>query len=343
MLGEQFIDDDAAAADERERASPRRFLPLDVIVFVYTAWVMLLVGISRAHVLRSSRILFFHLAVLAVILLVPRRGAAWETSPPGERGWRKNLRAGTRFFRFSYPLLLVVFYFEEVEYTVRALFPDAPYWFEKYLYAADRRVFGELPSILLNNFVGLPQDEIFHGFYFSYYFILIGGVVVAWLGDGRSKHPAPGFQTTLTAAILSFFLSFVWYPFLPARGPWENPLLMATMTPFKGFLFTPIIETIIEHGAVSGGCFPSSHVAASWGVVFALARVRRKHALVLGFFALGMSFACVYTRYHHGVDVAAGFLLGLAGAFTAGLLERPGEDSQAGKSRTGLPGRSSGG
>ncbi len=102
------------------------------------------------------------------------------------------------------------------------------------------------------------------------------------------------------------------------------------MTPFKGFLFTPIIETIIEHGAVSGGCFPSSHVAASWGVVFALARVRRKHALVLGFFAVGMSFACVYTRYHHGVDAAAGFRLGLAGAFTAGLFERSGEDSQAG-------------
>jgi len=38
---------------------------------------------------------------------------------------------------------------------------------------------------------------------------------------------------------------------------------------------------------------------------------------VLGFFALGMSFACVYTRYHHAVDVPAGFLAGLFGALFA--------------------------
>jgi membrane-associated phospholipid phosphatase len=320
FLDELSVDGDRAA--RRQGASPRRFLPLDVIVFIYTAWVMLLVAIERVHVSRSDRILAFHLAVLAAILLIPRRGSAWESSPPEDGRWRKNLRDGLRFFRYSYPLLLVVFFFEEVQQTVHAVFPDAPYWFERYLYAADHRAFGELPSILLNPFVGLLQDEIFHGFYFSFYFILIGGVVVAWLGDGRSKHPAPGFQTTLTAAMLSFFLCFVWYPFLPARGPWENPLLMATMTPFKGIVFTPIIEKIIEHGAVSGGCFPSSHVAASWGVVLSLTRFRRKPALALGFLALGMSFACVYTRYHHGVDVAAGFFLGLAGAFAAHLLER---------------------
>lgn len=320
--------DDGTTVKERETGGIRsrsRFLPLDVIVLGYTAWVALLVGMEWSHVPHAGRIFAFHLVVLGAILLIPPRGAAWEHSPAGApRRW-KNLRGGLRFFRYSYPLLLVLFFFEEVQSTVHAVYPDAPYWFEKYLYSADRWLFGELPSLLVNPFVGLPQDEIFHGLYFSYYFILIGGVVLAWLGDGRSKHPAPGFQTTLTAAILSFFFCFVWYPFLPARGPWENPELMTMMTPFKGFFFTPIIEKIIEQGAVSGACFPSSHVAASWGIVLALARFRKKPALVLGFFAIGMSFACVYTRYHHGVDVAAGFLLGLAGAITARLLERPAE------------------
>ena len=37
-------------------------------------------------------------------------------------------------------------------------------------------------------------------------------------------------------------------------------------------------------------------------------------ALVLGFFALGLSLACVYTRYHHSVDVAAGFTAALVSA-----------------------------
>jgi membrane-associated phospholipid phosphatase len=199
---------------------------------------------------------------------------------------------------------------------VNAVRPDSPYWFETYLYSADRALFGELPSILLDPFVGLVQDELIHGFYLSYYFILVGGIVIAWLGDEGPK-PGRAFQTTLTSAIAAFVLCFVWYPFLPARGPWESPELMAAMTPFQGYFFTPLIEAIIERGAVSGGCFPSSHVAGSWGVVLGLLAFHRKRAAVLGFFALGMSLACVYTRYHHGVDVPAGFLMGALGALVA--------------------------
>lgn len=309
----------------QERARVRsRFLPLDFVVFAYTAWILVLVWVSKAHVAEAGRILSLHFLLLVVILALPPRGAPWETSSALAPRWKKNLRGGVRFFRYSYPLLLVLFFFEEVEHTVNALFPDAPYWFERYLYLSDRWLFGELPSILLNPFVGLFQDELFHGFYVTYYFILIGGVVLVWFPRESAKPPAPGFQTTLTAAILSFFLCFVCYPFLPARGPWENPQLMAAMTPFRGLVFTPLVQQVIERGAVSGGCFPSSHVAASWGIVFALARFRKRPALVLGSLAFGMSFACVYTRYHHGVDVPAGFLAGLAGALGARFVERPG-------------------
>ena len=152
-----------------------------------------------------------------------------------------------------------------------------------------------------------------HGFYFSYYFIVIGGVVFAWLGKG-SPRPGPAFQTTLTSVVTAFLLCFVWYPFLPARGPWENGELMTTLTPFGGPVFVPAVEAILDRGAVSGGCFPSSHVAASWAVVLGLARFHRRAAWICGFFASGLSLACVYTRYHHGVDVPAGLLAGIAGA-----------------------------
>jgi membrane-associated phospholipid phosphatase len=55
-------------------------------------------------------------------------------------------------------------------------------------------------------------------------------------------------------------------------------------------------------------------VAASWASVLALSRFHRKAAWIGGFFAAGMSLACVYTRYHHGVDVVAGVLMGIAGS-----------------------------
>lgn len=296
----------------------RRLVPLDIIVVGYTALVAVFTVIFHETMPDPRSILTLHLFVLVVILVLPPRGARWETVPLS--GWKRHLRGGLRFFRYSYPLLLILFYFEEGAQTVNAMWSEAPHWFEDYLYAADRWLFGELPANSLNPWVGLLQDEIMHGFYFSYYFILIGGVVIAWLGEKGEPNPAPGFQTTLTAAITAFFLCFIWYPYLPARGPWENPELMAGMTSFEGFLFVPIIEKIIQHGAVSGGCFPSSHVAGAWGIVFGLMPFQRKRALILGFFATGMSLACIYTRYHHGVDVPVGFLAGVVGSVIAYLL-----------------------
>jgi hypothetical protein len=290
-----------------------RSMFLDRMVIAYTAWIAVLVLVRREHVPEWPGVLAFHLLVLGFIFSLPTRGALWETSPPAEPAWRRHIRGGLRFLRYTYPLLLMVVYFEEVRYTVNALWPDAPYWFESRLYSLDRFLFVELPSVLLSSSTGLLQDELMHGFYFSYYFIVIGGAVRAWLGNG-SPHPGPAFTATVTSIVTAFLLCFVWYPFLPARGPWENEELMSTLVPFEGRLFVPLVEVIIDQGAVSGGCFPSSHVSASWAVVFALAPFHRRAAWVSGFFAFGLSLACVYTRYHHGVDVPAGFLAGVVGA-----------------------------
>ncbi len=313
-----------AASDWR-----KRYLPIDLLVLGYTLAVAVFVAFLHERMPEPASILWLHVFILVAVILVPPRGADWEKSGPNEPSWRRSVRGGLRFFRYSYPLLLILFFFEEVQQTVNALWPESPHWFETYLYATDRWVFGELPSLWMNDWVGFAEDELVHGFYFSYYFILIGGVAIAWIGDAASnRHPGPGFQTTLLSVITAFVLCFIWYPLLPARGPWENPEVMMGMTPFQGILFTPIIEAIIDAGAVSGGCFPSSHVAGAWGIVFGLARFHRKQSMILGFFALGMSLACVYTRYHHFIDVPAGFLAGPTGATLANLVMIPRSSSR---------------
>jgi membrane-associated phospholipid phosphatase len=89
------------------------------------------------------------------------------------------------------------------------------------------------------------------------------------------------------------------------------------MRPFEGFVFVPIIERIIDAGAVSGGCFPSSHVAGAWATVLGLFLFHRRASILLGVFATGMSIACVYTRYHHAVDVLAGLAAAVVGSYVA--------------------------
>jgi membrane-associated phospholipid phosphatase len=307
---------------------------LDRLVMGYTGWVALLVFLKREYIPEWPALLAFHALVLLGMAVIPRRGAGWETPPTGEAAGKRWLRGGLRFFRFTFPLLLMVFYFEEVRYTVGALWPQAPYWFEPHLYAADRFLFGDLPSRLLNPSVGIVPNELMHAFYVSYYFIVVGGVVFAWFGLG-SRKPGPAFQTTITSVVAAFVLCFVWYPFLPARGPWENPALMATLTPLDGPFFVPLVEAILEQGAVSGGCFPSSHVAASWATVLGLARFHPMLALVLGVLASGLSVACVYGRYHHGVDVPAGLLAAVAGVAIGALGSR--NDRRSRESSRDLP------
>lgn len=290
----------------------RRFLALDYVVFGYTAYIAVFTAVFHRSMPNPAAIWALHVFIMAAMILVPPRGAPWESVPL--QSWLRHVRGFGRFFRYAYPLLLILFFFEEGHQTVNAMWSSSPHWFESYLYQADLQLFGELPAYIMIAWVGPIQDEIMHGFYLSYYFIFVGGVTFAWFGAKGQQNPAPGFQTALTSVILSFLLCFIWYPYLPARGPWENPEIMAAMTPFQGFVFVPLIETIIDHGAVSGGCFPSSHVAGAWGTVFGLVGFHRKPAVVLGLFALGMSAACVYTRYHHAVDVAAGLAAAIVGA-----------------------------
>jgi membrane-associated phospholipid phosphatase len=215
-----------------------------------------------------------------------------------------------RFFRYTYPALLLTLFFEEVSLTVNAAAAGAPYWFEPYLYEADRMLFGGVPAVMLSQAGNAVLDEVMHGFHFSYYILIIAGIVIAWNGGRRTDR----FQTTMTCMMLGFFLSYVWYPFLPARGPWEHPDVMAGLRPFaSGWIFTPMLNLIMAGAAVSGGCFPSAHVSGTWALTFGLYAANRSAAVVMGLVAVGLSVACVYLRYHHAVDVFAGFAVAAVG------------------------------
>ncbi len=298
---------------------------MDWLIAVYTLWTGILIAVLHERIREPWTLLAAHAGILLFLLLLPRRGAAWEQSKAGESRGAFLGREVLRYLRYGYPLLLVIFFFEEVERTILAVWPTSGYWFEARLYAADRALFGEAPAVLLAAFQHPWVDEARHFFYSSYYYILIGGSGAAWFigykRDGGA--PGPGYAMAMTSVIAAFLCAFVWYPWIPARGPWENPDLMATLPAFEGFSFQRLIEVIIAGGAVSGGCFPSGHVAGSWGMTLGLWPYHWRTASVFGFFAAGMSVACVYTRYHHAVDIAAGLVCAVAGFAIARAAVRP--------------------
>jgi len=283
------------------------------VAFVATVW----------EVPKWPYILGGHTALIVGILLLPPRGHAWEHTRASDARWLAYVRETARFLRYTYPALLLTPFFEEVSLTVNAAARHTPYWFEHFVFSADKALFGGIPAVMLSQAGNPVLDEIMHAFYFSYFLLIIGGVVIAWRGGFRSRGtPGSGFQTAMTCMMLGFFLSYVWYPFLPARGPWEHPEVMTGLRPFGGWVFTRIIEVIIAGAAVSGGCFPSAHVSGAWAVTFGLYATERRASLVFGVLATGLSVACVYTRYHHAVDVLAGLTVAIVAATIGYALTR---------------------
>jgi len=295
---------------------------LDWAIAIYATYVALVAVLFRETVAQWPFLLMGHTALVLGLLFMPPRGAPWEHPRADEPGWRAWLRRAARFLRYTYPALLLTPFFEEVALTVNAASPGSPYWFESYLFAADRALFGGTPAVMLSQ-AGVPVlDELMHAFYFGYYPLITIGIVIAWRGWDRRGTPGPGFHTAMTCMMLGFFLSYIWYPFLPARGPWEHAEIMTGLRPFGGWVFTRAIEVIIAGAAVSGGCFPSAHVSGTWALTFGLAISRPKTALWFAPFALGLSVACVYTRYHHAIDVFAGLTVAAVAAAAGYWLTR---------------------
>jgi membrane-associated phospholipid phosphatase len=312
----------------RSRSDPQfarlaSWLPVDWAVAAYTAAVGVFALVYAPAIKGWPFLVAGHGLLLVLIAALPPRGHRWEQSRSSDGPWQRRLRKTGKFLRYTYPALLLTAFFEEVHLTANAVMPDQPYWFEPYLYAADRELFGTTPAVAISRPRVPLLDELMHAFYFSYYLLIIGGIVLAWLGPTRGRPtPGVGFNTTMTSMMLGFFLAYVWYPFLPARGPWENPEVMAGLRGFDGVIFTPLVEWIIAGAAVSGGCFPSAHVAGTWGLTVGLTAAHRRQAVVFAALAVGLSVACVYTRYHHAVDVFAGIVVGVAGGVAGRALTR---------------------
>ena len=303
----------ATARLDRESARTASWMAVDWAVAIYATLVALVAVVWTVP--RWPYIVGGHAALLAGLLSLPPRGARWEPPRAADSRWRALARSVARFLRYTYPALLLTPFFEEVSLTVNAAAGSAPYWFEHSLFAADRLLFGGIPSVTLSQAGNPLLDEIMHAFHLAYFPLIIGGITLAWKGGRRGRvTPGGGFHVAMTSMMLGFFLSYLWYPFLPARGPWEHPDIMAGLRSFEGWVFTPLSRRLIAGAAVSGGCFPSAHVSGTWALTFGLYATDRKASYCFGALAVGLSVACVYTRYHHAVDVFAGLAVAAAAA-----------------------------
>jgi membrane-associated phospholipid phosphatase len=204
------------------------------------------------------------------------------------------------FIRHWYPLALFLFFFEELHYLVRLIFPG---WFDHWLIQFDHALLGVHPTVWMQQFATPALTDFLQFAYMTYYLytVVLGGLFYR-RGELRA------FWVMMTSTAAAYYAGYLVSILFPIEGPYHT-LVALHHVELTGGVFTAAINWIESWGRVHGGAFPSAHVSGSFVVMLAAWKYcRRLFWFFLPFFA-AMLVATVYGRYHYVADVLAGLLV----------------------------------
>lgn len=178
------------------------------------------------------------------------------------------------------------------------------------LFELDRTLWGGIS--LPEHFFRLERiwlSELLSGAYFCFYFVVL--LPVIWFSIRRREHEAKSFFFGLSYLYL---IGFAGYLLVPAGGPYMAfPELFPY--PVHGGPMTAFLTARVAEGITGMDVFPSLHSGITLFVAgfFLTARSRPGYRAVSSLLlpiVAGVILATVYLRYHYGIDLVAGLLLG---------------------------------
>ncbi len=275
---------------EKKSASPTVY-PFDRLFIGYSLLMLLLIiAFGRPLVLYLDEI-GFYAAMVALALVIIRYIDE-----------RQNRLAA--LVRLVYPALLFTFFYRATGSTVLMFFD---HFFDPQLTAFERYLLGVNPSLYIDrHFTHLVWlNEIFSFGYFSYYFMIPGFLLLAFL-----KRHDRIIKSSMTAICATFYFSYLVFSLFPVESPrwffagrYVNDLF--------GSVFRPMVQFVVEVGGLRGGGMPSSHVAVALVIMIYCLKYYRRLGLVLVPVNLLLALGTVWGRFHYVSDVAAGILVGI--------------------------------
>ena len=273
------------------------------VTFGYLGWMLGLLTVFHRNIPHAGRYFAVHCAIAVGIPWLALVAAGSENR-------------GLQFARHWYPLALYIFFFEELQGLVHAIFPG---WFDRWLILFDYNVGGVHPAAWLSRFATPGLNDFMQFSYMTYFLYL---VILPAILYAQGKRAA--FWTVMVATAIAHYSVYVMAVLFPIESPYFA-LASLDLRPLEGGVFTTTIGFIERFGRVHGGAFPSAHVAGSMVALLAARRYKPwLYWICLPFF-LSMCVATVYGRYHYIADVLAGIVVGAIG-WAAGqwVMEREG-------------------
>jgi membrane-associated phospholipid phosphatase len=273
------------------------------VTFSYLAWLIAVLLLFHQNVAHAGLYLAIHCGIAAGIICL-----SWAAA--------RSKNAALLFARCWYPLPLYIFFFEELEGLVHAIFPG---WFDRWMIEFDYGFAGVHPSVWLARFSSPAMNEFMQFAYMTYFLYLV--ILPAILYANRDRL---AYWTVMVSTAVAHYSVYVIAVLLPIESPY-HAFAPLQMKPLTGGYVTAAMDFIERFARVHGAAFPSAHVAGSMVALLAAARYCRWLFWVcLPFFA-SMCVATVYGRYHYVADVLAGIVVGAIGfAVGSWMMERKG-------------------
>ncbi|MBD3232496.1 MAG: phosphatase PAP2 family protein [candidate division Zixibacteria bacterium] len=270
------------------KAADVRYEPYDYLTFIYfflLTFILLFFGGLEYRII-TNLVLISLLVILSMLII---------------RNFHKEQHGIRAFIRMTYPLLLITFIYEQVGQFINIIHPG---FFDYQIIKFEEAIFGNNPTILLQQISHPLLNEFFHLCYFSYFFLLLVLGIHLFL---RREYAV--IDKTVTASTIAYYVSYITFILYPVEGP---RLAFAGQYSMKldGFLFVPLSNFVINSAGLHGGCMPSSHVAVALVTVL----ISRKYAPKLYPYYLiltsGLLIGTFWGRFHYVSDAVAGAILG---------------------------------
>jgi len=211
--------------------------------------------------------------------------------------------------RLLYPAAMFTFFYRA---TGGLMFLLTDQFLDWQVVTFEKMILGANPTLYFDaHMLNTWTNEILSFCYFSYYPMLPIFLIVTF----ARKHYRVVIEFT-AAACLTFFISYLLFSLYPVEGPrWYFAELYANK--IEGPLFRPLVEMVINRGAVHGGAMPSSHTGVALVIMLFCFRYYRRAGWILLPIVTGLALGTVWGRFHYASDVIVGAAIGI---FSLGLV-----------------------
>jgi membrane-associated phospholipid phosphatase len=263
----------------------KRWLPLHKVLVAYCLFTIILSLIPGISLVNCWTFYIPKLILVAIVV-------SWDY-------WHK--KASARALDYLNAILgvgFLAFLYNETGQLNHLFFQPI----DPFLANLEEKLFGMQPSLWFSaKFPGIIMVELMNLGYLSYYFIVVGFVLLA-------MHRKPSEYNRLLFLISqSFIIYYLIFIFVPSWGPqfyFSTPYNMAP----QGIFFQKIIALIQHTGEAATGAMPSSHVGMTLIVLILAYRHFNDFFLWILPFALLLFCSTVYIKAHYFVDTLAGFI-----------------------------------